>query len=192
MRMKIILSAVALMLGTTAYSQQMQGMPGMQHPGEGTMPGQRIEITKAIAVLSPAPNSKVQGVVTFEKTDKGIKIVADVTGLTPGKHGFHIHEFGDCSSADYASAGSHFMITGESHGAPGGPESHKGDMGNLEADASGTAHLEWVDPGISFHGPNSILGRSVIVHEKEDDLKTQPTGNAGARIACGTIGIAKP
>jgi superoxide dismutase, Cu-Zn family len=189
MKLSIIMSAVVLLLSATVSSQDMQGM---QHPGKEMNAGQKTEVTKAIAVLSPAPNSQVQGMVTFEKTDKGIKITADVSGLTPGKHGFHIHEFGDCSAADYTSAGPHFMTEGESHGAPTDPMRHRGDMGNLEADANGKAHLEWVDSDISFSGANSILGRSVIIHANEDDLKTQPTGNAGARIACGTIGIAKP
>jgi superoxide dismutase, Cu-Zn family len=152
---------------------------------------QTAEVTKAIAVVSSDNNRGIHGTVTFEKTEKGVKVVADIVGLAPGKHGFHIHEYGDCSTPDYMSAGSHFMAAGEMHGSPDGPMSHMGDMGNLEADAQGHAHLEWVDPNLGFSGPNSILGRSVIVHEKEDDLKTQPTGNSGARIACGTIGIAK-
>ena len=184
-----IASLVSCLISAAVYSQQMQGM---QHSDKEMKGGQRTEVTKAIAVLSPALNSQVHGEVVFAKTDNGIKIIADITGLTPGKHGFHIHEFGDCSADDYSSAGSHFMAPGESHGAPSEPTRHKGDMGNLEADSSGKAHLEWVDASISFSGHNSILGRSVIIHEKEDDLKTQPTGNSGARIACGTIGIAKP
>ncbi|MFZ1683030.1 MAG: superoxide dismutase family protein, partial [Candidatus Zixiibacteriota bacterium] len=77
------------------------------------------------------------------------------------------------------------------HGAPMTATSHSGDMGNLDADSTGTAHMEWTDAHISFSGPMSVLGRAVIVHEKEDDLKTQPTGNSGARIACAVIGIAK-
>jgi Cu-Zn family superoxide dismutase len=186
MRMMTILAA--LVLSTTTYAQQMQGM---QHGGKEMPADDKGSVMKAIAVVYGANNSQVHGVVTFEKTDNGVKIVADVTGLTPGKHGFHIHEFGDCSSGDYTSAGPHFMVPGESHGAPTEPNSHKGDLGNLEADANGHAHLELVDSSISLSGSNSILGRSVIVHEKEDDLKTQPTGNSGTRIACGTIGITK-
>jgi Cu-Zn family superoxide dismutase len=134
----------------------------------------------------------VRGTVTFEKVDGGVKITAHITGLTPGKHGFHVHEYGDCSAPDFTSAGPHFMAPGESHGAPTDSTSHQGDMGNLVADADGVAHLEWVDPHMSLDGPHSILGRSVILHEKEDDLTTQPTGNSGGRIACGVIGLAKP
>jgi len=191
MKTRNLLAIAALMAGVTVSAQQMQGMPkhdmkgGMKEHMEHLMP------TKAIAVLFSAPDSEVQGTVTFEKVDAGIKVVADVTGLTPGKHGFHIHEYGDCSASDFTSAGSHFMLDDEHHGAPGDTMSHMGDLGNLTADASGHAHLEWISSEISFMGPSSILGRSVIVHEKEDDLKTQPTGGAGPRVACGVIGIAK-
>jgi Cu-Zn family superoxide dismutase len=152
----------------------------------------QAETTKAIAVLSPTKGSSVAATVTFTKVDGGVKIVADVTGLTPGLHGFHIHEFGDCSAPDATSAGGHFNPGHMMHGAPDAPVRHAGDFGNLEADASGAAHYERVDTMISLDGANSIVGHGVIVHAKEDDLKTQPTGNAGARVACGAIGVAKP
>jgi Cu-Zn family superoxide dismutase len=131
------------------------------------------------------------GVVRFETVEHGVRVVADITGLAPGKHGFHIHEYGDCSSEDGSSAGGHFNPAGMPHSMPASEKRHAGDLGNIEADNSGKAHLDYVDAVISFTGPNSIVGRGVIVHEKEDDLKTQPTGNAGARLACGVIGIAK-
>jgi Cu-Zn family superoxide dismutase len=150
------------------------------------------EPKKAIAVLHPASGSQVMGTVTFTKMDDGVQMVADVTGLTPGKHGFHIHEFGDCSTPDATSAGGHFNPTHKPHGAPDAAERHVGDLGNLEADASGKAHLEWKDKVLKFTGENSILGHALIVHEKEDDLKSQPVGNAGGRLACGVIGVAKP
>lgn len=146
---------------------------------------------KAICVIYATQGNTVTGTVTFTGTAEGVRVVADLSGLTPGKHGFHIHEFGDCSSPDGLSAGGHFNPSGSMHGAPADQVRHAGDMGNLEADASGKAHLEYVDPHMSFDGPNSILGRSVIIHAKEDDMKTQPTGNAGARIGCGVIGLAK-
>lgn len=149
-------------------------------------------VTKAVAVLSPTKGSSVSGLVTFTKVDGGVKIVAEVTGLTPGPHGFHIHEFGDCSAPDATSAGGHFNPQHKEHGAPDAPMRHAGDFGNLEADASGKAHYERVDTVISLVGADSIVGHGVIVHEKVDDLKTQPTGNAGARVACGVIGVAKP
>src|SRR5438105_13720330 len=150
------------------------------------------EPTKAIAVLHPTAGSNVSGTVTFTKGTDGIQVVADVTGLTPGKHGFHVHEFGDCSSPDGNSAGAHFNPTHKQHGAPDAAERHEGDLGNVVADSSGKAHLEWTDKVMKLSGPDSIIGRSMIVHVQEDDLKTQPTGNSGARVACAVIGVAKP
>ena len=149
-------------------------------------------VTKATAVLSSTKGSTVAGLVTFTKVEGGVNIVADVTGLAPGKHGFHIHEFGDCSAPDASSAGGHFNPHHSEHGAPDAALRHAGDFGNLEADESGKAHYERVDKIISLNGTDSIVGHAVIVHEKADDLKTQPTGNAGARAACGVITVAKP
>jgi Cu-Zn family superoxide dismutase len=149
------------------------------------------ETKKAIAVLHSASGSQVMGTVTFTQTGDTVQVVADITGLTPGKHGFHIHEFGDCSAADASSAGGHFNPMKKPHGAPDAAERHAGDLGNLEADASGKAHLELKDNMLKLSGENSILGRGVIVHEKVDDW-SQPVGNAGGRLACGVIGVAKP
>jgi len=148
--------------------------------------------TKAIAVLHPTSGNNVTGIVTFTGSGNEVKVVADVTGLTPGKHGFHVHEFGDCSSPDASSAGGHFNPTHKQHGAPDAVERHNGDLGNVVADSSGKAHLEWTDKVMKLSGPDSIIGRSMIVHVQEDDLKTQPTGNSGGRVACGVIGVAKP
>ena len=147
------------------------------------------ESTKAIAVLSSTSGSKVTGTVTFTKSSDGVKVVAEVSGLTPGKHGFHVHEFGDCSAPDATSAGSHFNPTKDPHAGHNADKRHMGDLGNLEADASGKARLELTDKMMKL---DAIVGKAVIVHEKADDLKTQPTGDAGGRVACGVIGDAKP
>lgn len=150
------------------------------------------EPARAIAVLHPTKASKVQGTVTFTKIGGEIKVVADFTGLIGGKHGFHIHEFGDCSSPDGKAAGGHFNPAKEPHAGHDATQRHVGDLGNIDADSSGKAHLELTDKMMTMSGENSIIGRGVIVHEKADDLKTQPTGDAGGRLACGVIGIAKP
>jgi len=150
------------------------------------------EPSKAIAVLHPTQGNHVEGTITFTNSGDEIKIVADVTGLTPGKHGFHIHECGDCSSPDGKAAGGHFNPTNNPHAGHDAAQRHEGDLGNLEADSSGRAHLELTDNMMTMSGEKSIIGRGVIVHEKEDDLKSQPVGNAGGRLACGVIGIAKP
>ena len=151
------------------------------------------DTTKAVAVLHSASGGNVSGTVTFTASGDTVKVVADITGLTPGKHGFHIHEFGDCSDPKAANAGGHFdPAHTQHHGAPDSSERHAGDLGNIEADASGKARLETTDSVMKLNGADSIVGHAVIVHEKADDLKTQPTGDAGGRVACGVIGIAKP
>jgi Cu-Zn family superoxide dismutase len=150
------------------------------------------EVTKAVAVLHPTDGSKVHGIVTFTKEGNKVKVVARIEGLTPGKHGFHIHEWGDCSSKDGSAAGGHFNPASSPHGAPDAAKRHVGDLGNIEADQQGVANLEWTDPIMKLSGPGSIIGRGLIVHANPDDLKTQPTGNAGGRLACGVIGVAKP
>jgi len=179
--LQIILLSIFIVLFANYSQAQGKHEMNMQTPG----------IQKAICVIYPTAGNNVSGTITFTWTDKGIKVVADLMGLSKGKHGFHIHDYGDCSSADGISAGGHFNPEAKSHGAPMDMMRHEGDMGNLEADDSGKAHLEYVDPMLSFDGKNSIIGRSVIIHKSEDDFKTQPTGNSGARIGCGVIGIAK-
>lgn len=150
-------------------------------------------VSRAIAVIQPTQDNTATGVVTFTQMENGVHVVADVSGLKPNaKHGFHVHEFGDISSADGTAAGSHYNPQGHPHALPNGGERHAGDFGNLEADAQGKAHLEIHAEGISIAGPNNpILGRAVIVHADPDD-GSQPTGNAGARIGQGVIGVAKP
>jgi Cu-Zn family superoxide dismutase len=150
---------------------------------------QAQEVTKAAAQLEPKSGSQVTGMVTFTKVGDEIQVVADIQNLKPGKHGFHIHEKGDCSAADAASAGGHFNPTQQHHGGPTTLDHHTGDLGNIVADSSGKAHLDWKGK-LSLSGKDSIIGRSVVVHEKEDDLKTDPAGNSGARIACGIINAA--
>ena len=149
------------------------------------------DVKEAIAVLNPTEGSKVRGVVGFVKDGKGVRITANIEGLSPGPHGFHIHEFGNCTSPEANSAGGHFNPTDMPHAGPKAEKRHAGDLGNLEADKNGLARLEVTDNMISLGGPKSIIGRSVIVHAQADDFKTQPTGASGARVACGVIGISK-
>lgn len=148
-------------------------------------------ITKAVAVMFPTKGSDVKGRVTFTQDGKSIHVHADISGLSPGEHGFHIHEFGVWSEDGLASGG-HFNPAKEAHASPESPKRHVGDLGNVTANANGHATLDLDDKVLSFHGPHSIIGRGLVVHEKIDDLKTQPTGNAGGRLAVGVIGVAKP
>ena len=144
---------------------------------------------RATAELQPTEGNKVSGTVTFVSEDGSIKVTADLEGLEPGQHGFHIHEKGDCSAPDASSAGEHFNPTGAPHGGPADPadKRHVGDLGNIEADSDGKAHLELDDKVISLEGENSIIGKAVVIHAQPDDLKTDPAGEAGSRLACGVI-----
>jgi superoxide dismutase, Cu-Zn family len=148
-------------------------------------------ITQAIAVIHPTKGNTASGIVTFTEHKNGLHISAQLSGLTPGNHGFHVHAFGDCGCPDAICAGDHFNPTHQPHGAPTNPKRHVGDFGNITADDEGNAQYDFIDTWAILNGPHSIIGRSVIVHADPDDLTTQPTGNAGARIGYGVIGIAK-
>jgi superoxide dismutase, Cu-Zn family len=148
--------------------------------------------TKAIAVVHGFGENHVKGVVHFTATEDGVQIGGQITGLKPGKHGFHIHEFGDCSSADPKCHGGHFNPEKQKHGGPHSENRHVGDLGNITADESGKDVLHIKDKLIALSGPHSIIGRAVIIHGGADDEKTDPAGNAGPRIAGGVVGIASP
>ncbi len=148
---------------------------------------------KAVAVLKG--NSSVEGVVTLAQEDDGPTTVnVRITGLTPGKHGFHLHEFGDTTNG-CMSTGAHFNPNGKTHGAPEDDVRHAGDLGNIVANAEGVAEATILDNQIPLGGPNSVIGRALVVHELEDDLGkgghelSLTTGNAGGRLACGVVGL---
>jgi Cu-Zn family superoxide dismutase len=146
---------------------------------------------KATAQLQPTKGSKAFGEVTIEEEgDKLLRVVVFVQGLKPGQeHGLHIHEVGDCSAPDAMSAKGHFNPDGKPHGHPGSAERHAGDLPSLKANKEGRASVHAdVDIITLRPGPAGIIGRAIVVHADPDDYKTQPTGNAGARIACGVIG----
>jgi superoxide dismutase, Cu-Zn family len=140
--------------------------------------------------LEPKSNSKVTGIATFTEKNGKVTFTAKLTGLEKGTHAIHIHEKSDCSAADGTSAGGHWNPTHVKHGKWTDSEHHKGDIGNLEADANGNATItlttdQWC---IGCGDENKdVLGKSIIVHQKADDFVTQPTGNAGGRIACSAI-----
>jgi Cu-Zn family superoxide dismutase len=153
--------------------------------------GSHDTITKAVAVLYPTEGNDVSGTVTFTQMDNGVEVEADLVGLGSGKHGFHIHEYGDCSAPDGKSAGGHYNPTGQPHAGPGQSKRHMGDLGNIEAHNSAKASYKRLDSQLVLNGQNSIIGRGIIVHGGADDLKSQPSGAAGPRMACGVIGIAQ-
>ena len=160
-------------------------------PGSGTeapAAGSEQQAASAVAELKPASGSEVSGTVTFTEKDGKVEVAVDLKGLKPGDHGFHIHEKGDCSAPDAKSAGDHFNPDKKDHGAPGAPAHHAGDLGNLTVGEDGTVKTTTTVDFLSLaDGANSAVGKAVIVHEKADDLKSQPAGNAGARLACGVV-----
>lgn len=147
------------------------------------------EGNRATAQLKPTKGNKTFGEATFEQVGDKVRVVIFVSGLKPGQaHGLHIHEAGDCSAADGSSAKGHFNPFGKPHAAHGSADRHAGDLPSLTANKRGRANITVDLDIISVGGDDgNIIGRGVIVHAAPDDFKTQPTGNAGARLACGVI-----
>ena len=139
------------------------------------------------AKLAPTQGNTANGTVKFTQKGNKVLVEAEIAGLTPGLHGFHIHEKGDCSAADGTSAGGHFNPTRQPHGDPNGHAHHIGDLPMLYADTDGRAKLHVELDWLALQGAESIVGKAVIIHAKLDDFTTQPTGNSGARVACGVI-----
>lgn len=144
----------------------------------------------ASATMNSASGSTANGTATFEQTgEKTVRMTIEMTGLTPGEHALHLHEFGDCSAPDATSAGGHWNPGGMQHGKRGEGEYHAGDVINLVADAEGKVSWSEEIEGWTIGGDETtnILNKGIIIHDKLDDFKTQPTGAAGGRVACGVI-----
>ncbi len=183
--------AFAAACGSAASSEKPASAgehAGHQHPPAAGAAPAKTGAT-ATANLAGPEGSKVAGKVTFKEISQGVAIVAHLSGVTgAGAHGFHLHEVGECTPPDFTTAGSHFNPAGAPHGARDAAQHHAGDLGNIQVNADGTGTLEFTSHALTVApGPNSVVGRAVILHEKADDMVTQPTGNAGGRIACGVI-----
>jgi len=191
-----LVGAGALSLAAFVGCQQM----GMDHKDHATTmnadaAGQKV----AVATIKPAQAAATQpswgtpaGTVTFTQDGDKVKIHADLTGLKPGKHGIHIHEKGDMAAPDLMSTGGHYNPDKHVHGGPTTSPVHAGDFGNITADDSGKATLDLTVDDISVGGAkNDVVGKALIIHAKEDDLSSQPSGNAGARIGGGVIEMQK-
>jgi superoxide dismutase, Cu-Zn family len=145
----------------------------------------------AICVLMATSGSDVSGTLMLTQEKDAVLVKGEIKGLKPGKHGFHIHTYGDLRPKDGKNdggmAGGHFAPDGHEHGGPDSKEHHAGDLGNIEAGADGVAHVDVMGHGLHLH---YIIGRSIVVHADADDLKSQPAGNSGPRIGVGVIGVA--
>jgi Cu-Zn family superoxide dismutase len=142
----------------------------------------------ATATLAPTTNQTAKGTVHLtERGDGSVLVEVDLTSVPPGVHGFHIHDQGECGP-DGMAAGGHFNPTNAQHGAPDAPSHHAGDFGNVTADANGNVKTKFSTRAVTVSpSSSSAVGHAVILHANPDDLTTQPTGNAGGRIACGVV-----
>lgn len=146
----------------------------------------------ATTTLLPTQGSEVRGKVKFTRKGSFVEVVGRITGLTPGAHGLHVHEKGNCTAPDASSAGPHFNPGSSAHGGPHDAAHHGGDLGNIVADAEGVAEFSTQVAGITLGADAaSIIGRSLVVHADADDLQSQPSGNSGRRLACGLISKAR-
>lgn len=173
-----------------ASSQTPPSPPESEEPGTPSSETDADEPADAVVQVAPTAQNQVNGELQFRREGDKIRVTGSIAGLTPGaEHGFHIHEVGDCSAPDGSSAGSHFNPTGHEHGRQGHEQHHLGDMDNLKADQNGRAVVDQLLHGVTLgdQAETDILNRSVIVHQDADDYHSQPTGNAGARLACGVI-----
>jgi superoxide dismutase, Cu-Zn family len=173
--------------------------PGAGDTGRASAPGEpavevpapaSTEPASAMAILMPTTGSGVTGALRFAVIDGGVHVTGDLGGLEAGgMHGFHVHEIGDCSAVDGSSAGGHFNPDDSPHGRVGGASHHVGDTDNLMADTQGLARADHRLAGATLGdgAPTDVVGRAVIVHAGTDDYASQPTGDAGARLACGVI-----
>jgi len=164
-------------------------------PAAGVAENAAAPAGEAQVVLKPTQGHDANGTLTLRTEGDGVRISGELAGLKPdSEHGFHVHENGDCSAADATSAGGHFNPAAQAHGSMDANPHHVGDMPNQRANAQGVAdvnvlvHDMSLDPG----SDHNVIGRALIVHEQPDDYQSQPSGNAGARIACGVIAAAAP
>lgn len=163
-----------------AAAASLMGMAGLAAPPDAA---------KATAAIESKSGSKVTGKAVFtELPSGGVKVEVWIENATPGVHGIHLHETGDCSAPDAKSAGAHFNPAGNPHAGPADAHRHNGDWGNITVGADGKGHLDVTTDMLTVKpGPNSVVGKAVVFHEKADDLKTQPSGDAGGRFGCGVV-----
>ncbi|MEG3193253.1 superoxide dismutase family protein [Lysobacter sp. D1-1-M9] len=190
--MKTVLLASLCAVGLIGCSSAppASDAPGAPAPAPASVPVSTAE--SATVNLASASGSLVSGTLNLVPTPDGVRVAGEVGGLTANSsHGIHIHENGDCSAADASSAGGHFAPAGNPHGKVDTPTHHAGDMNNISANAEGVAQVDGHARNVTLGGgaANDLAGRAVIVHAQPDDYSSQPSGDAGARVACGVIRV---
>lgn len=186
------LSSTALIAGLAGCASAPRSTDAPPATAHGTQPAPISTAREAVANLASASASLVSGRLVLVPMGRGVHLTGEIGGLQPGSsHGFHIHEKGDCSAADGSSAGGHFNPAAQPHGRAGHGAHHAGDADNLVADANGVARVDAHVDGVTLGGgaANDIAGRAIVVHAAADDYRSQPAGNAGARVACGVIRV---
>ena len=198
MIVRTLLASTLLCLSTIAHAQNASptSVPAdssHHHQTTHTVdPGAETPVpaTRAVAIMTATEGNSAHGVIAFtEGSEGGVDISAEISGLEPGVHAFHVHVYGDCTAANATSAGTHFNFAGSALNPPADIDRITGNLGELQADEAGSATLSVNIPMANLQGPYSIIGRSVIIHEHGNDHDHPPIGAAGGRVACGVIGI---
>lgn len=190
LRSFIVLASALALVGCEGQPTTMSDTEnGSTPPATSSSDTDGSQMLMATTNLEAIGNSGVAGTIQFEQDGETVTVTGEVTGLKPGMHGFHVHENGDLSDKETGkSAGGHFNPTDKSHGKPSDDERHVGDLGNIEANEEGVATVDITDDVISLDGENSIAGKALVIHAGEDQF-TQPTGDAGDRVAFGLIEV---
>ncbi|HSL18387.1 MAG TPA: superoxide dismutase family protein [Methylomirabilota bacterium] len=185
-RMAFVIAVAAVIAAAGCQPQQPE-----QQAEQPTAPPERLPVQTRVAVapIGPASGSALSGLTVFTESDGTVTLELTLENASPGTHGVHIHEIGDCSATDASSAGGHWNPTGEEHGKWGEPPFHLGDIGNVEVGEDGTGSLTMSTDlwSVGDGSDRDVVGKSVVVHSGADDFTTQPAGDSGERIGCGVI-----
>lgn len=192
MRASILMVSLLGFTSLTACGGGAAKKNALPKPSPSASPAAKVGGGHALALIESRSESTVAGTANFTAVEGGVLVEVEINGATPGTHGIHLHETGDCSAPDAASAGGHFNPDKMNHGGPAAPPHHGGDLGNIEVGADGTGKLTLTLQGLTISpGDYSVVGRAIVVHADADDLATQPSGNSGKRQGCGVINFSE-
>lgn len=188
MKRSVIMAFVVAVTAALLFAAGSQSRAASGSANAGEKGSTAVKTLEATAKLESKSGSTVTGEADFKEKNGGVEIVVEIKGAKPGTHGVHLHDKGDCSAADASSAGGHFNPGSKTHGAPTTDPHHAGDFGNMTVGANGTGKLKLTVKGLTVApGPNSVVGHALVIHADPDDLKTDPSGKSGPRVACGVV-----